>query len=169
MNENRESLPIYITVDPAKIVRCKWCGVAQSEHWQHTQVGIFCSTDCYDAERADARIGAFFALVILLAFIVAMIAQLSLVAVAMVLPVLLLAVVPFLYCGMLGRNLRKKVPRGSRRDDVSSDLAMLKAISSGVSCPRCNANIDIRKIGEDKVYNCEYCGASGTIELVKTQ
>jgi len=168
MKENREPLRVFVTVDPTKIVRCKWCGVAQSENWQHTQVGVFCSTACYDAERADVRIGVFFSLVILLAFPVAMIAQLSPLAFAIGLPVLILAVSPILYCGAVGRDLRKKVPRDSRRDDVTSDLALLKAISSGVSCPKCSANIDVRKIGTDRVYNCEYCGASGTVEVVKT-
>ena len=26
------------------------------------------------------------------------------------------------------------------------------------SCPKCGANIDLSKIGENRVYRCEYCG-----------
>lgn len=133
MKENRESLPIYITVDPTKILRCKWCGVVESEEWQHTRYGVYCSQDCFYADQVD---GSSF-------------------------PVLY-------YWAKVGMNRQKEVPRDSRRDDVSSDVALLKTISSGISCPRCNGNIDIRKIGTDRVYNCEYCGASGTIEVVKT-
>jgi hypothetical protein len=33
---------------------------------------------------------------------------------------------------------------------------------------KANANTDIIKVHEDRVDACEYCGASGTIEILKT-
>jgi len=75
---------------------------------------------------------------------------------------------PVLCCSAIGQYHRTTIPKGSRRDDVSIDLARLKAVSSVVLCPKCDANIDIAKVGDDMVYTCDYCGASGTIEVLKT-
>ena len=176
MKENREPLRVYVAVDPAKILRCMWCGIALSEDWRHTEYGIYyskgryatyCSRGCHDAGRVNERILGSLSIVFMSAIILPSV-QLSPGAFIIVVAVAVLVSCPFLYYAKVGRDLQKKVPRNSRRDDVSSDIALLKAISSGVSCPICNANIDVRKIGTDRVYNCDYCGASGTVEIVKT-
>jgi hypothetical protein len=75
---------------------------------------------------------------------------------------------PFLYWGLIGLKRKKIIAKDSRRNDTPLDTALLKSISSAVFCPRCNAKIDVRKASEDRIFNCEYCGASGTIEVVKT-
>jgi len=166
MKTSSESLRIYITVDSTKIVRCQWCGVAQSEHWHRARNGIFCSRNCSHAVNPYCDIVAVVLLWItyspLVLFLPAGYNVIGMLAIILVLSPCLIPVKG-------GLDHRKKVPRNSRRDDVASDMALLKAISSRVSCPKCGANINLRKVGEDRVYNCEYCGASGTIELVKTR
>jgi hypothetical protein len=75
---------------------------------------------------------------------------------------------PMMIFGFAGRGFRKDIPKGSRKTAGRlSELAMLRAATSKVSCPKCNANIDLKAVREDRVYSCEYCGASGTIKILK--
>jgi len=171
MKKNSESLRIYITVNPTKIVRCGWCGTAESDNWLMNRTGIYCSSQCAAANMAGLSTCLFvFSAILVFATFVASRAT-SDYSFMTILGGLVLGVMissPCLICAVGGRDSRKRVPRGSRRDKASSDMSLLKTVS-GITCPRCDANLDIRKVGEDKVYNCEYCGASGTIELVKTK
>jgi len=166
MTENREPLRVYIAVDPTKIVRCQWCGAAESEEWHRTRYGVYCSMDCFYAAQANGYLCAYIIEVASSSFLVGVVSPSALLV---GIPLIMLLFSPCLIWTKRGWDHQKNMPRDSRRDDVTSDLALLKTISSGVSCPRCNANIDVRKIGTDRVYNCEYCGASGTIEFLRSQ
>ena len=75
---------------------------------------------------------------------------------------------PLLCFGVDGYYHCKNRLKDSRRDDVSLDTVLLRAMPSAVLCPRCDANIDVPKVGDNMVYTCDYCGASGTIEVLKT-
>lgn len=72
--------------------------------------------------------------------------------------------------GFAGRAYRKEIPKGSRKTEGRvSELALLRSVTSSVSCPTCDASIDLSDIREDKLYHCDYCGASGIVELLKTE
>ncbi|RDE14175.1 MAG: hypothetical protein C4K48_06475 [Candidatus Thorarchaeota archaeon] len=165
MTENREPLRVYVAVDPAKILRCMWCGLAESETWKRTKYGTYCSTECFYAAEASGFLCVFILEVVLTSVMIGVATPFPL---FIGLPFAMLIFSPCLVWARVGWSRQKSVPRNSRRNETSSDIALLKAISSGVLCPRCNANIDVRTIGEDRIYRCEYCGASGTIEVVKT-
>lgn len=169
MNENRESLPIHITVDSTKIARCQWCGSIESDNWRVNRYGVYCSDICAAANVTGLSIctSLFF---VFLSLITVAAMEPSSWASGIGIPLLfILLALPGLLCGAIGLEHRKKVPRNSRRDDISSDLALLRAISSEVSCPKCNGNIDVGRISKDRVYRCQYCGATGTIEVIKAK
>jgi DNA-directed RNA polymerase subunit RPC12/RpoP len=46
-----------------------------------------------------------------------------------------------------------------------SEVSVLRSISPPVECPNCDGLIDLANVGEEVVYNCQYCGASGVLEL----
>ena len=81
---------------------------------------------------------------------------------------LLLTGTPLLYASIIGQRKRIKVPKDSKRDEDISDAALLKALPSSVTCPKCDGTIDLTKVGKDLVYTCDYCGTSGTIEILDT-
>jgi len=168
MKDTNEPLRIYVAVDSTKVFRCRWCGSAESDAWFETQYGTFCSGECYDASQAYDRISVYSCFLIIFVGSFAVMETLWPGTLIIALPAYLLLSSPYLCCVKESWDSRKRIPRNSRKDTTSLDLSLLKAMTSGVLCPRCSANIDIRKVGKDKVYNCEYCGASGTIELVKT-
>ena len=157
--DSKESLRIYIAVDPAKVARCKWCGGTESKNWTGDNMsGIYCSDECRFADQSNCIL-LFFVISMPLALVISGPAGLFLFSVLLS---------PMLVCGGIGQYHRRTIAKDSRRKDVSIDTAMLQAVSSAVLCPKCDANIDVTKVGDDRVYTCDYCGASGTIEVVKT-
>ena len=168
MTDNKESLRIYIAVDPTKVSRCKWCGTTQSEKWKGNQYGaIFCSTECSLANYANRTL-VFYPLLVFAPLILSIGKPIFLGAFLGALALFALLWSPLLFFGGAGLYQRRRIPKDSRRDDIPIDVAMLKAMSSTVLCPRCDANIDVSKVGKDMTYTCEYCGASGKVEIMNT-
>jgi hypothetical protein len=66
-------------------------------------------------------------------------------------------------------QFKQEVPEGSRFNGASSNLALLRAIPHPIECPNCDGNIDLSTVKEDMIYHCEYCGASGKVEILKTE
>ncbi len=168
MKDNNESLRIYIAVDPSKVATCKWCGSVESEDWRKGS-GVYCSRECGWADQSENSL-LFFLLWIPIALAIA---ALNLPSTPDRFPfvsiILIIVGSPCMIFGFAGRGFRKDIPKDSRKTEGRmSELALLRAVTSKVSCPRCDGNIDIREVSEDGVFACEYCGASGTIELLKT-
>jgi transcription elongation factor Elf1 len=167
--DDKEPLRIYIAVDPTKVSRCKWCGTTQSEKWKGDQYGgIFCSTECSLAYYANMTLVSYPLLTIFFPLAFSSGISVSLGALLPFFALFALLFSPLLCFGGAGTYQRMHIPKDSRRDDVPIDVAMLKAMSSTVLCPRCDANIDVSKVGKDMTYTCEYCGVSGTIEIMNT-
>jgi hypothetical protein len=166
LKEHKESHPIYIAVDPTKLARCRWCGTYKSEFWGEAESGLYCSSDCHYANHTDEFLVGFFCAVILIPFIlVNLLSSPGLIIGGTFLFWLMVA--PLLVYGLRSRRYRAMVPRGSRSHDVSNEQALLRTMASTVSCPKCDGNIDIGKVGDDRTYHCEYCGASGKIEIIR--
>jgi hypothetical protein len=53
-----ESRDRYVAVDKTKVVRCKWCGTAQSDNWILEPGGPWCSWECEESYRHDIGIPA---------------------------------------------------------------------------------------------------------------
>jgi transcription elongation factor Elf1 len=168
--DNKESLRIYIAVDSKKVSRCKWCGTTQSDNWIGGRYGgIFCSTQCSLAYSANGTLLSFLVLLVVLFPILFGTGYPIPIGVLLYgFAILAVIFIPLTCFGGIGYYYRMHIPKDSRRDDVPIDVAMLKTMSSAVLCPRCDANIDVSKVGADRIYTCDYCGASGTIEIMNT-
>lgn len=58
-----------------------------------------------------------------------------------------------------------EIPKGSRSNIGVSEVSLLQKISAPVDCPNCDAKIDLTNVGADMIYNCQYCGAKGVVEI----
>ena len=128
---------------------------------------MYCSKECNLASQANDFISGFVMIVVFIPIMLTMGGPryLSIIIIGSAIVIAMFS--PLLYCGLVGHSHRRKIPKGSRRNQVSSDMALLKAMSSAVLCPRCDANLDVTKVGQDRVFTCDYCGASGTIEILQ--
>jgi len=161
VREGERSDNIYVLVDSSKVARCKWCGITESEKWIPDRNRVFCSQECWLASNATAPIwmlipGAFVSLLLAAFGSIGLSASLAFLGFGSV----------FLCCSIPALNQRRAVPKNSRANEVLLDTALLATVSAPVACPRCDANLDLRKIGKDRVYICDHCGATGTITVV---
>lgn len=168
MKEHAESHPIYIVVDSKKIARCKWCGIGESEEWNQTESGLYCSNDCFRAQNADGMIKIFLMWLVAVPIVLLTIGPMRPSTLAIASTLFILMGCPFLYCGVANQSKKKSIPKDSRRTEVFTETALMKALPSEVSCPSCDGNIDLREVTEDMIYTCEYCSATGTIEIVRS-
>jgi len=159
---------IDVVVDSSKIVRCKWCGTSESEKWLRTRLGLFCSVGCSYADSTEQFVPQALCLSIIMPLFIMMVIPRIVGTVGFDIVVMLSIFVGLmsLYSGMRGMDYRRSVPKDSRRNEVHLGTALLRTVSTSVVCPRCDANLDLRNIGEDRVYVCGYCGATGTIEII---
>ena len=168
MKDSKESHTIYISVDAAKLARCKWCGRMEGDRWHRTDNESYCSMNCAKADTASYMILAFLLTVALSPIAILLVGTMSPSVVVLGLLLFLIVGSPFLRFGYSGLRYRSKVPRDSRRYEGPSGVDLLKALPSGVLCPNCDANIDLENVSEDMVYTCTNCGESGDIEILKT-
>ncbi len=168
MGERSELHRLYIAVDPSKIVRCGWCGSVESEKWVHNQGGTFCSSTCLNAASADTSgrvLCACMFLPILALITIVLVGGLETI-VYLILSFVAVSIVGYGY--IQGRNATSKVAKDSRKTETLDDISLLKTLLTHVECPNCDGNIDLADVGEDQIYHCGYCGASGIIEIAFT-
>jgi ribosomal protein S27AE len=67
-----------------------------------------------------------------------------------------------------GKKAISKVAKDSKISEVHDDISLLKTMLTHVECPNCDGNIDLAEVGEDRIYHCGYCGASGIVEITYT-
>ena len=46
------------------------------------------------------------------------------------------------------------------------DTVLHRTVFASMTCFRCDANLDLQKIGEDRVYVCGCSGAAGTVAVI---
>ena len=161
MRDGERSDNIYVVADSSKIARCAWCGAIESENWIAGNWSLFCSEGCSLAAGAPIAVSVF----ILFAFASLLSRALWPMDGSVFLVPLMLGL-PFLCCSLPGLNHRRSVPKDSRANEIPLDTALLTTVATSVVCPRCDAELDVRSIGKDRVYACGYCGATGTINIV---
>jgi DNA-directed RNA polymerase subunit RPC12/RpoP len=82
-----------------------------------------------------------------------------------VIPIMMIELLTFYYFRkwIVHRYL---VPRDYRRNEVLFDTALLATVSTSVTCPRCDANLELQSIGRNRTYVCGHCGATGAIAVI---
>lgn len=162
MRQGERSDNIYVVVDSSKIARCAWCGTMESKNWRVSRYGLYCSHACSFAAGAPVLIctSVFF---LALGFGIVMTVGWGAVG---IFSCFLMLALPPLCCGLQGQSHRRSVPRNSMADEVSLHTALLATVATSVVCPRCDAELDLRSIGKDRVYACGYCGTTGTIAVI---
>ncbi|MGY5853194.1 MAG: hypothetical protein RTU92_06475 [Candidatus Thorarchaeota archaeon] len=163
---NKSDLPrIYIAVDEPTIVRCYWCGTVTSIDWIQQRSVSYCSKDCMDAPGSENTLCIEYCLLSFMVFFVVL---------GIMFDVSLLFVSVFfgvaLTCACSSRSdakeLAKRVPKGSRRTEVSDEDYLLQSIPHTVECPNYDGNIDLTNLGPNRIFKCEYCGTTGIVEIV---
>ncbi|MGY5876592.1 MAG: hypothetical protein RTU30_12660 [Candidatus Thorarchaeota archaeon] len=66
-----------------------------------------------------------------------------------------------------GLKHAESVSRGSKRNDSLFEDALMRSVSPAVECPNCDGNLDLTVLGPERIYTCEYCSASGVVEIIK--
>ena len=175
MGERSDLTRLYIAVDPSKLVQCKWCGTIESDNWRTgRRGGSYCKLSCLHADNRQEYRNLNYGLMILSAgmWLWGWLVGGFLLGVFVGIPMLFMTI-PGILCGTYrikrGEVASVKVPKDSRKPDSLTDLSLLKTIMSHVECPNCDGNIDLTKIGGDQIYHCDYCSASGIVELVHTR
>ena len=173
MNEEEELPRLRVLLDASRVKRCDWCGSAQSDDWSVSDLGVFCSEECSRASGARSPLSS----------VCVLFATIAMVLAVLVLPESLFEVTDRIYAvlGFIGmvimmmwvaysdfkdRRYALKVPEGSRSNVGVSQISLLRRVSAPIECPRCGGNLITEDIGEDMVYTCRYCGASGIIDIV---
>jgi predicted nucleic acid-binding Zn ribbon protein len=174
MSRNNPSESIRVAIDVSKAVKCEWCGALDSVCWTTSRYGkIFCCSACKLAfyHKRTRNILILSVLILVLLIISALVSLFSDLAVPVVPPLILLIVISFVYTiptYYFGGTYARKVPRNALSQYETMEQAMLSCLSAPIECPNCDANLDLSTIGPDMVYHCEHCGATGLVEVTKT-
>ncbi len=169
MSDNHD----FITVDKDRMTKCVWCGTLESENWiqagtRARLTGFYCSMDCSLAGGVELQRRSCWIMGImgLFVFLLSLVTGDVFIKLVSAVPVLLLLYLGVAYYrgSMKGLELRKQLPKGSRSDDTSLDLVVLKSARISASCHKCGANLNLAEIGPERIYKCRYCGAEGIIE-----
>ncbi len=164
MAEKKDQHRIHIILDDTKVNRCKWCGSPQSDDWISSKDGAFCSKNCARAAYSEDSWRFGICLVGLPFFmLLALVSQNPLWPLYIFMFPLILIYYAWLFCS--GRNHAKGTPKGSRRNTGLSAASLLRRVSAPIECPNCDAKIDLKNVGEDMIYHCQYCGASGVVDI----
>jgi hypothetical protein len=162
--EKKDLHRLHIVLDASKAHRCNWCGTPQSDRWLTRKTGVYCSKKCVRAAASEARL-CYLPLPILYIMLVIWIwpelgRYLAWLFLLLFIPPF---AIPILF--FRDRKFALEIPKGSRSHIGVSEVSLLRKLSAPIECPNCDANIDLSKISEDMIYTCQYCGATGVVEI----
>lgn len=135
MDRKRGSERVYVAVDSSKVVRCGWCGTAQSSHWVSAKSGQYCSPECQSADTALSYLCGFIVMqcMVIRAALPLLVPSYSGLATSF----LLLALIPVSFFQIFsihmlrlfwkGLRWRRAIPKQSRSEDVPLASAVLAA------------------------------------------
>ncbi|MFW9893921.1 MAG: hypothetical protein ACFFFO_17080, partial [Candidatus Thorarchaeota archaeon] len=153
----------YIAVDRKMVMRCGWCGTAESSYWiQGDQGGdAYCSSTCKDADSVDKTLARTIGSLALCFFLVipsglivynaqGLVGFDFILGLGILTTIIALCPLSLNIASLLaGSKARKKTPRNSRRLDKVFDKRYLH-------CVNCNAPLELMH-GKTSV-KCSYCG-----------
>ena len=164
MVEKKDLDRIHIVLDASKAHRCTWCGSPQSNKWITDPSGVYCSTECVRA-ASSKQLRTMVALTCcytILAVLMFAIGNPIVVAVSLGSLFILYGIIGKLF---LDTRFAQAIPEGSRSQIGVSEVSLLQRISNPVECPNCDGNIDLSKVDVDMIYTCQYCGATGVLDI----
>ncbi|MHA2603047.1 MAG: hypothetical protein AM324_013075 [Candidatus Thorarchaeota archaeon SMTZ1-83] len=151
----------YIAVDKSRVMRCQWCGTAESRRWIRDEGGPWCSEACQSASRLENETcGALFCVFSILVIFSASIQRGMVLDVTTgLIMILFLLSCPAVLFGssiMSGLQTRKQIPRYSRRAGRTLETA-------GFFCANCGGALEV-EVGMTMA-ECAYCGATNEIVM----
>ena len=160
MSDNQDLPRLYIMLDASNIRRCSWCGGPAIENLVSISPSIaYCSSECGAANTANG--------VVVISVVILSVIWVGL---ALLHPLgnlfLIATVIITAYLSIRGRRLRElAIPQRSRANEQPSVLSLLKSRFPFVKCPSCAEKLNLSLIGEDRIYQCQYCDATGVLEI----
>ncbi len=150
----------YIAVDRSSVMRCQWCGTAESSYWVKGEGGPWCSEGCRSAGTLGSSIvGALLCVFsVLLVFSPVFVSSpLDIVTLSFLIP-MIVCCPAFLYGTGIedGLKTRKRTPRSSRRSDKTLD-------TDAFFCQNCGGSLEVR-VGMATA-QCAYCGVTNEIVI----
>ena len=160
-----------ISVDKDRIIRCAWCGSAESDYWQHHK--IYCSAACTEAALLPepGSSGASLktcAIILTLTGWAYLFPVFGIIIGNMLLAVegaalsIVLSLLVYLYYERAIRSAaqtRVELPKDSQRHDyVRRDE--LEEVVAAITCPLCGADVNPASTDSRGLYHCEFCGAN---------
>ena len=164
MVDKKNSHRLRIILDASKAHRCKWCGTPQSDLWITEKSGVYCSKNCVRASHSQA-LGCYSTITIFYAILIIWGWPTIYPEIAWLYLLTFVALAVMLLSLFRDRRYVLKIPKGSRSHLGVSEVSLLQRISAPIECPNCDANIDLKSVGEDMAYTCQYCGANGVVEI----
>ena len=158
---------LTVVIEKTRLHQCAWCGTAYSEKWEFHDSKSYCSHDCMFADlQGDPSVCC----MLILGLVMIPVSFIFQVYYFLILGLIFLVISLLMFINdRPPEGYTERVPRNSRLDEGIKDIYLLRALPYHVECPNCDANLDISKINEDMIYHCEYCGAEGVVELIKTK
>ncbi|TFF96775.1 hypothetical protein EU546_00730 [Candidatus Thorarchaeota archaeon] len=154
MKGEQKGAKLYVAADLSRVQRCAWCGSMESDGWR----GRFCSRTCEIASSRNGGIGfsPVSVLVMIPLWVVGKYQSLGI--------MILFSTASF---GMVSISVLagKVTPKQSRKQLLTVRDVYLRGLLSVAECPNCDGRIDLSHVGEDGVYQCDYCGSEGIVEI----
>ncbi|MGY5876593.1 MAG: hypothetical protein RTU30_12665 [Candidatus Thorarchaeota archaeon] len=162
--DNPDDSRFSVTIDDSDIARCRWCGTTNVS-FLRTPTLSFCSRDCMFAATytRDTRATRCFLFLLLPVALFASLAIFYGPLFFIFAGIFLFAMVGLFYQKYRAVKFAERVPKDSRRDEGTR----MRGMPHSIECPSCMANIDITKLGPDRIYKCEYCGDTGVVDIFR--
>ncbi|MFW9800346.1 MAG: hypothetical protein ACFFD9_07915 [Candidatus Thorarchaeota archaeon] len=150
----------YIAVDRSSVMRCQWCGTAESRYWVKGEGGPWCSDECRFAGTLERSIIGVLLCVFsfLLVFSPVFVSfPLDIATLTFLIPMVICC--PALLYGSnieLGLKTRRRTPRGSRRSSKTLE-------TDAFFCQNCGGSLEVR-VGKT-TSKCAYCGVTNEIAI----
>ncbi|MFW9888584.1 MAG: hypothetical protein ACFFER_10400 [Candidatus Thorarchaeota archaeon] len=157
MSDNSDLPRLYIVVETPQVPRCKWCGIGLSGGVPFYDT--YCSAECSTSDEGGNLIGIIGGLLLLVLIPLLFLDPAFLILIAFV------GMVVLGLTAQIRKTREKAPPKGSRANEWPSEISLLRSRLPLVNCPKCNENLNLSIIGEDKVFYCQYCDAIGVLEI----
>jgi len=158
LSDNSDLPRLHVVLKAPRIMRCRWCGIDLSDSSSAWNKSLYCSSECM-IYTEGYTFTAFIGFTLLFLFVLFLISGVSLLVTFA--PVGLIILV-FIQVKKMKNNAPQK---GSRANGQPSDMSLLKSRLPFVKCPKCHENLNLSTIADDKVFHCQYCDATGVIEI----
>jgi uncharacterized Zn-finger protein len=162
LSDNPDLPRLYVVLEATEQARCSWCGtISPRTEWSRGIGGkVYCSNECRISGDGPAWI-----LIVVFFIPIGLYPFLLFIPAAEIIIIMMTALVVLLLSYYTRETRKKASPKGSRRDEQLSEMALLQSRLQLVKCPMCNKNLNLSIVKEDGVFHCQYCDATGVLEI----